>query len=294
MNIEVKVIRAFSKDGKGGNPAGVVFNADQFSTANKQLIATTVGFPETAFVSESSVADYKLDFFTPLKQIPHCGHATIAVFSYLKQTGKIKAQQSSKETIDGTRSIVFKNEEAFMEQKAPVINIPSEDIDTILHALNLRHTDLKKDLLPAIVNTGNSFLIVPVENESILAQINYNAAEVTLLSEKYGLIGFYIFTFPEDKSFDATARMFAPFYGIPEEAATGMAAGPLAAYQYMFAGILKTNMRIEQGRFMQPASPSLLHVDLILDEEKRITQLFAGGGAYQADSVEISLPPTDF
>jgi PhzF family phenazine biosynthesis protein len=293
MNIEVNIIQAFSKDDKGGNPAGVVFNADKLTTATKQLIATNAGFPETAFVSASSAADYKLEFFTPVKQIPHCGHATIATFSYLKKTGKIKADLSSKETIDGVRSILFRNDQAFMEQKAPAIINPTGEMDKILSSLNITGHELQPELLPTIVNTGNSFLIIPVKDESVLQRITYNRDEVLRISEKYCLIGFYLFAFTENKTSDATTRMFAPFYGIDEESATGMAAGPLAAFLYMKVGMKKTSILIEQGRFIKPASPSLLYVDLILDEEKNITQIFAGGSAYLAGSVEISLPFQD-
>jgi predicted PhzF superfamily epimerase YddE/YHI9 len=48
-----------------------VFGADDMSTKTKQAIATAVGFPETAFVSASSVADFKLSFFYTNKAVPH-------------------------------------------------------------------------------------------------------------------------------------------------------------------------------------------------------------------------------
>jgi PhzF family phenazine biosynthesis protein len=51
MNIELQVIHAFSMNSEGGNPAGVVFQADELSNQTKQAIATKAGFPETAFVS---------------------------------------------------------------------------------------------------------------------------------------------------------------------------------------------------------------------------------------------------
>ena len=62
-NIEVNLVNSFTYNGKGGNPAGVVLNADRFSSEQKQRIAKEAGFPETAFVSSSEVADYKLEFF---------------------------------------------------------------------------------------------------------------------------------------------------------------------------------------------------------------------------------------
>ncbi len=279
MKVAVKIISAFSIEETGGNPAGVVFNADEFSNQTKQEIATKAGFPETAFISSSVVADYKLDFFTPTRQIPHCGHATIATFAYLKKRGKIKGDRSSKETIDGTRTIVFKNGQAFMEQKAPSFNVPHEYINEIILSLKLDHNDLVPGLLPTIVNTGNSFLIVPVKDQNVLSGIEYNREQIYKLSERLGLIGYYLYTdMPNSNLLDATTRMFAPFYGIEEEAATGMAAGPLAAYLYQM-GKKKDLFQIEQGRFMKPASPSLIQVQLVLSGNE-ITRLFAGGDAY--------------
>ena len=67
-----------------------MLDADRLTSQQKQEIATKVGLSETAFVSPSSVAEFKLDFFTPVKQIPHCGHATIGTFTYLKKNGMIK------------------------------------------------------------------------------------------------------------------------------------------------------------------------------------------------------------
>jgi len=92
----------------------------------KLKIAAKVGLSETAFVSSSKSADFKLDFFTPKRQIAHCGHATIATFSYLQQLGRIGKETTSKETIDGNRNIFIDGDMAFMEQLAPNQRPPAE------------------------------------------------------------------------------------------------------------------------------------------------------------------------
>lgn len=73
MEIQVHVINAFDHQGAGGNPAGVVQDADRLSAAQRQLIAAGAGLSETAFVSRASAADFRLEFFTPTRQIAHCG-----------------------------------------------------------------------------------------------------------------------------------------------------------------------------------------------------------------------------
>ena len=87
----------------------------------------------------------------------------------------------------------------------------------------------------------------------------------------------------------AGARMFAPRYGITEEAATGMAAGPLACYLYDIMGRTQANMLIEQGYLMSPPSPSAIHVKLELFDG-RIKGLMAGGSAKSVEVLQVAVP----
>jgi predicted PhzF superfamily epimerase YddE/YHI9 len=52
--------------------------------------------------------------------------------------------------------------------------------------------------------------------------------------------------------------MFGPAYGIQEESATGMAAGPLACWLDSKASGQRREFELEQGYLMSPASPSLI------------------------------------
>jgi PhzF family phenazine biosynthesis protein len=287
MTVDVKVIHAFSHNNAGGNPAGVVFNAGRFTNDQKQLIAAKAGFPETAFVSPSLIADYKLEFFTPTRQIPHCGHATIATYAYLKSVGKIPGEHSSKETIDGIRSIRFKGTRAYMEQRAPTFTEPSSPRDEILQSLHISQDALLPKLEPAVVNTGNAFLVISVKDETALARIDYDRDAVYKISEQLGLIGYYLYT-PANGLFDATTRMFAPLYGIDEEAGTGMAAGPLACYMNKIAKNKKEIFQIQQGLLMPKPSPSLIEVELEM-EGSEIKGLFAGGSAYVSQTVMVEI-----
>lgn len=276
-SVKVQILNAFVDNNAGGNPAGVVLHADDLTNEQKQAVAAKAGLSEVAFVSQSSVADYKLDFFTPTRQIAHCGHATIATFSYLAQMGFIKNNPTSKETIDGRREIILKNDLAFMEQKAPrYLAVPNEET-AILDALHISRNELLEAAPILIVHTGNSFAIIGVQNLEILKNIQPDLEAISRISDAFDLVGFYVFC-PQTNiaGRDAATRMFAPRYGIAEESATGMAAGPLACYLYNQMGLQKSTVLIEQGWYMQPASPSLLRIELTIENEK-ITKLMAGG-----------------
>ncbi len=113
--IQAHIVNGFVTDGIGGNPAGVVLDADKLSDTEMLAIATKVGLSETAFVSKSQTEGFKLDFFTPNRRIAHCGHATIATFSYLAELGRVSEGDTSKATIDGPHKTSIKNGAAYME-----------------------------------------------------------------------------------------------------------------------------------------------------------------------------------
>ena len=272
--VTVQILNAFAENGKGGNPAGVVLNADNLSDKNKLEISKVVGLSETAFVSKSKTEDFKLDFFTPNKQIAHCGHATVATFSYLKQIGALKNDSSSKETVDGKRNIEIIGDLAFMEQLAPKYIDVTHKENAILQSLGLQKNDLLANAPIQLINTGNSFILIPVKNKEVLKKLIPNFDLISKISEAFDLIGYYVFS--TDTEYDATSRMFGPRYGILEESGTGMAAGPLGCYLFDILKLKKKSFKIQQGKYMQEPSPSLIITNLQV-ENGIIKSLMAGG-----------------
>lgn len=292
-NISAQIVSGFVTGGIGGNPAGVVLDADALSESEMLRIAANIGLSETAFVSSSESEGFKLDFFTPNRRIAHCGHATIATFSYLSELGKVSEGDTSKETVDGPRKISIKNGAAYMEQLAPQYRLPNDwekdgvTMTDLLASLGLTENDLDSRSSPVWVNTGNSFIVVGVKDGATLRDIKPDYDLISAVSEKLDLIGYYVFTTDStatDK--DATTRMFAPRYAIEEESATGMAAGPLACVLHDFLDIKKDTLLLEQGKFMKPASPSLITVELDV-ENGEIKSLMAGGHGKVSRSLSI-------
>lgn len=287
--VTVQILNAFTENGKGGNPAGVVLNADELSDKNKLEISKKIGLSETAFVSKSKTEDFKLDFFTPNKQIAHCGHATVATFSYLKQIGTLKNDSSSKETIDGKRKIEMIGDLAFMEQLAPNYVDVSHKESIILKSIGLKKNDLIPNAPIQLVNTGNSFILVPVKSKEILKNIIPDFNLISEVSEEFDLIGYYVFSTDTDNpDNDVTSRMFGPRYGILEEAGTGMAAGPLGCYLFDILKIKKKKFHIQQGKYMKEPSPSLIIVDLRI-ENGEIKDLMAGGKGLLKRQIEVQI-----
>lgn len=283
MQVEVNIVNAFTKDGLGGNPAGIVLNADDLDDTAMLEIAGQVGLSETAFVSRSESEGAKLDFFTPTRRIAHCGHATIAAFSLLRQKRRIGPGLTSKETVDGPRVIEIDGDAVFMEQSGPTYTPPYKwasqgvDLSDVLSSVGLGMEQLNPDFSPQVVDTGNRFLLIGVASEEVLKSVQPDQERISDISEALDLIGYYLFVVSRDPTtVHATTRMFAPRFGIPEESATGMAAGPLACVLYDHMIVDGSRVLIEQGAFMTDPSPSLITVDLEL-QNGAIVGLMAGG-----------------
>ncbi|WP_417455718.1 PhzF family phenazine biosynthesis protein [Kordiimonas sp.] len=281
--VELKVIDAFVKDGGGGNPAGVVLDAGALSASDMQAIAREADLSETAFVSKHPEAGFRLDFFTPNRRIAHCGHATIAAFSHMARLGTVGQGETVKHTVDGPRKIIIEGHRAYMEQTAPRYEksplwhgVSEEDV---LTSLGITRDDLCVGGDPILINTGNSFMVVGVRDAAVLATLRPKRGEVEAISETLDLVGYYVFTpILAEKGVAATARMFGPRYSIEEEAATGMAAGPLACLLHDRFGVRDDRILIEQGRFM--ATPSVSEIEVQLKTKcGQITGLMAGGDA---------------
>ena len=78
MSTEILRYAAFTDTPEGGNPAGVVLDASGLGDAEMQAIAADVGYSETAFVTAADGNDLVVRYFSPLAEVPFCGHATIA------------------------------------------------------------------------------------------------------------------------------------------------------------------------------------------------------------------------
>ncbi|MGO4551441.1 PhzF family phenazine biosynthesis protein [Lysobacter sp. 2RAF19] len=280
------IVHAFTEGGGGGNPAGVVVDADGLDAAARLRIAARVGLSETAFVSASATETVRLEFFTPTRQIAHCGHATIATFALLRSLGRIGEGHLSKETIEGPRAVIVEGDRVSMEQRAPRFEPVTTGTRTAaritasLPATRLQHM--------TIVDTGNRFAVIEVASRADLAAANPDQAAVAEISESLDLVGYYLYSregAPVGRV--ATTRMFAPRYGINEEAATGMAAGPLACVLFDRFGLGPT-LTFEQGALMAEPSPSTIHVRLDL-ADGAIRRLFAGGSARVERRVAVDL-----
>jgi PhzF family phenazine biosynthesis protein len=285
-NIKVFVLNAFAKTKTGGNPAGVVLDADTMSIPFKQKLAAKVGFSETAFVQRSDVADFKISFFTPTEEVALCGHATIAAFSLLNELGRIPAGCFRQETKAGILGVeVQKDGTVFMEQTLPSFK-KSVDRSEVAQSLGIRVDSLVPELAVQIVSTGLRDIMVPVATLHELFNLKPDFEKIAEISKKHRTVGFHVFTQETKFKSAAHCRNFAPLYGIPEEAATGTSSGALACYLFKHGKIAHGQTQrlvFEQGYCLRRPSEIIVRLDT---EKKEIRRVQVGGKATAAKEIK--------
>jgi len=245
------IVNAFTANGRNGNPAGVVLNADSLDEPRMHAVAAQLGLSETAFVSTSRRATRRVRFFTPTVEVPLCGHATIATWSLLCKLDVLPAGEYTQETQAGILKVQMEASGlTFMEQtRAQFFGeiMPA----TVAGMLGIRAVDFHPSLRPQVVSTAIKDLLVPVADKSVLAKLKPNLKEIADFSRRHGLSGFHMFALLGAEGSLASARNFAPADGIPEECATGTSNGALLSY-LQAKNILpkQKTYRIEQGETM--------------------------------------------
>jgi PhzF family phenazine biosynthesis protein len=277
MKVEVYKLNAFTRSVEGGNAAGVVLNADELSDVEMQGLARLIGFSETAFVSASEKADFKVRFFTPSAEVDLCGHATIATFSLLLQKGMLQGVDFLQETKAGNLKIRVNGNEIYMQQLMPQY-LEIIDKEEILDCLGIDKDDLEDKLPIQVVSTGLKDIFVPIKNKKILQCLKPDMDKIEAVSKKAGVVGLHVFATANNTDKTVVCRNFAPLYGIPEESATGTSNGALACYLYKY-GILTEGSKaaiFQQGIYMD--KPSEIIAKLVINDSK-LEAVWVGGEA---------------
>lgn len=239
MKLRAYQVDSFTREKFAGNPAGVIANADGMTEEQMQKIARELNNSETAFVHSATAADhdYHVRFFTPTKEVPICGHATIAAHHVIAKETNGRKNHILQKTgagilpvdvlADGSdyRIVMTQGKIEFDS------SINREQRQALIGALHIQ-TEALDDRCPIqIVSTGHSKVMIGITSRTVLNRLSPDLAALSALSKVIGCNGYFVFTFDSDDTSILThGRMFAPAIGINEDPVTGNANGPLGAY----------------------------------------------------------------
>lgn len=291
--IAYKQVDVFTQVPFAGNPAGVVLHADDLNEAQMQAIAAELGLAQTAFVSKPTEAgaDFRLHFFTPRMKVDLCGHATIAAFHVLCETGGVPLGASTanltQQTDAGLLPVEIHREQdagvgrIMMTQAGPSFAEFEPGPQVVADALGIGVDELALDKCEiGMASTANMEIMVPIGRLQVLRGLRPNLAAVEDVCRGVGAFAMHVFSFETESRFSLLhARNFAPVAGIAEDPATGTGNGALGAYlvtKKLVRGTSPVMIVIEQGHSM--GRPSEILVELAFSETE-VKSVRVGGKA---------------
>jgi PhzF family phenazine biosynthesis protein len=292
-------VDSFTKELFRGNPAGVVPDADGLTEAQMQAIAREMNSSETAFILPPTAGDHEvwIRFFTPMTEVPTCGHATVAAH-YVRALEKglpsclviqkigvgILPVEIIREQGD-YRIVVTQGAIEFGETFA------GGKRDEIVAALGLANGNLDDRCPVQVVSTGHSKVLVGIRDRAVLDRLRPDLARLTELSRRIGCNGYFVFVL-DDGSGEVLShgRMFAPAIGIAEDPVTGNANGPLGAYLVRYSLVPTAGdclaFKAQQGEAI--GRPGTVEVTVEI-AGGRPTSVRVGGSAVIVFKTEIEL-----
>lgn len=231
--MDVQRIAAFSSNGKGGNPAGVVLLAAMPEEADMRKVASDVGYSETAFAApvEGAERTWRVRYFSPESEVPFCGHATIALGVALGQRDGAGTYRLNL----NDASITVETRETEAGMTATLVSPPtksqaaSDDERRDATALfGLTENDLDTRLPPARIHGGADHVMLALRDRARLAAMTYNLDHGREIMRRHGLVTIMLVYTESDRVF-SVRNAFASG-GVLEDPATGAAAAAFAGY----------------------------------------------------------------
>ena len=256
------IVDVFAEKKYTGNQLAVFRRAEVLSSDEMQHIAREINFSETTFIlsEEQRNGGFEVRIFTPKEEVPFAGHPTLGTAHIIRnEILQGKAEKVFLNLKVGQIPVTFSQDGyCWMKQIEPTFGQQHkpETIATIL-GLDVAEIDARYPIEE--VSTGLPFFIVPLKSISALKYSKIDKEKYFDLIKDTWAKGILVFC-PEthEPQNDISVRVFADYYGIPEDPATGSGNGCLAGYlvkhRYFVQKII--NIRSEQG--YEIGRPSLL------------------------------------
>ncbi|GGZ96147.1 oxidoreductase [Streptomyces subrutilus] len=269
MTNDVLRYTAFSRDPQGGNPAGVVLDAEGLDDAAMLAVAAELGYSETAFLTAPPRGlagepgrTFTVRYFSPRTEVPFCGHATVATAVALGErigpgelvlatrAGTVPVSVTSE---DGALRAVLTSVEPHTEE------IADADLAEALAALGWPPADLDPAFPPRIAYAGARHLVLGAATRARLADLAYDFDRLAALMRRMDLVTVQLVHRAGPTEFHV--RNPFPVGGVVEDPATGAAAAAFGAYARE-AGLVPDDavLTLHQGADM--GRPGVLTVEL--------------------------------
>jgi trans-2,3-dihydro-3-hydroxyanthranilate isomerase len=264
------IVDVFTDTPLQGNALAVFPEAQDLDTGTMQRIARELNLSETVFVAPPEAdADADLRIFTPTTELPFAGHPMLGTAFVLgERLGKDALVLATRGGHVPIRLTSERGTIVFGEMDQP---LPSREgftrADELLAALGVERSELP---IEAYCN-GPVHVYVALASEHSVATLRPDLGALEALDGSLGVNCF------AGSGASYKTRMFGPALGVPEDPATGSAAGPLAIHLARHGRIgYGEEITISQGEEIGRASVLRARVD---GTHERIDRVVVGGSA---------------
>lgn len=260
-------LSAFTRDGAGGNPAGVVLDAGSLTEQQMLAVAAEVGYSETVFLTDGPPEPgrhrYAVRYFSLLGEVPFCGHATVALGAALG--GVLGAGDLELDTPAGQVSLTA-GQHAGGHWWARLASVPARQqqvdpavLQQVLDCFGWSTDVLEPGLPPMLCYAGAWHLALTLAERADLDAMSYDFPALQQLCGEHGWATVSLVY--QVSPVEYLARNPFPSGGVVEDPATGAAAAAYGAYLGAL-GVVQPPARLQILQGEQIGRPSELLVEL--------------------------------
>ncbi len=277
----------FTSQRYGGNQLATFVDCESLSDREMQQIAKEINFSETTFITSRQPQNGGFDvrIFTPNAEVEFAGPPTLGTAHIIRN--KLRLTEANEVALNlrvGKIPVTFAETPAktsllWMKQMPPKFG-KQLNAGALAQVLGIEPSDIAQGFPIEEVSTGFPTLVVPLKNLAALKNTKIDKdAYFALINDAWAKLILVFSREGHEPEQGLSVRVFADYYGISEDAATGSANGCLAAYLVRHTVFGSPDIDVLAGQGYEMARPSTLA--LRANETDSGIEVFVGGSVVE-------------
>lgn len=269
------IVDVFTERPLAGNQLAVFADGPDIPEELLQPLACEISFPMSVFVyPPERGGDVRLRIFSPKTELNFAGHPVLGAAVEVGARTGLEAVRV--ETGIGVTAVTLRRQGdrvvgGSMRQSVPTVT-PFRHPALLLAALGLEHSTAPVE----IYDNGLLNLYVGLKTREAVRNLHPDPYDLVTIARERGMPNVSINCFAG--AGDAwKLRMFSPAMGVPEDPASGSAAGPLAVHLVRY-GLAEPGVELDIRQGAEIGRPSVLHA-VAHGHQDRIERVEVFGGA---------------